>query len=151
MPERNLDSMPDPVTDIDSFKTFIRTRAKETWDQRHIPYYLSFVAIDLKKLGVDYRTFLGPLKLSQWASSNEVPDTTLVAHPIKRAKIGFVPASSGFVFDIDEPTSSLTRLDSHTARSRALVQFVESLATLPESAIEGFQVPAKTLIAFLKH
>jgi|GEM_PF-6393455 hypothetical protein len=144
--------MPDPVTDIESFKAFIRARTKETWDQRRIPYYLSFVAIDLKKLGVSYRALLGPLKLSQWASLNEVPETALVAHPTHRAKIGFVPANSGFAFDMEEPLPRPARgLDSHSARSRALVQFVQSLVDLPESAIEGFQVPAKTLIGFLKH
>jgi hypothetical protein len=144
--------MSDPVTNIDSFKAFIRDRTKDTWDQRQSPYYLSFIAIDLKKLGVNYHTLLGPLKLSQWASSNEVPETKLVTHPTQRARIGFVPNDSDFAFETAEQMPKpVAQPDSHSARSRALVQFVQSLANLPDSALEGFQVPAKTLIGFLKH
>ena len=144
--------MPDSVTDIDSFKEFIRDRTKDTWTQRGIPYYLSFVAIDLKKLGVDYHTLLGPLKLSQWASLNEVPETKLVAHPTQRARIGFVPRDTDFTFDkVGQMAKPEAQRDSHSVGSRALFQFVQSLANLPDSALEGFQVPAKTLIGFLKH
>jgi len=144
--------MTDPVTDLESFKTFIRDRAKETWDERNTPYYLSYVATDLKKQNFDYREIVGPLKLSQWASSNEVPDTVLVTHPTQRARIGFVPADSGFEFGTDEVSSAGdNRSKSNNMRTRALVQFVQSLADLPEDALTNFTVPAKTLIALLKN
>jgi len=143
--------MTNPTDSIDNFKSFIRDRTRETWDQRGIPYYLSFVAIDLKKLGNDYHTLLGPLKLSQWAASNDIPEIRLVSHPTQKAKIGFVPIESNFDFGEHKvsPKSSADANSYHT-RSRALFQFVQSLTALPESALEDFHVPAKTLIAFLK-
>ena len=142
--------MSEPVTDLESFKTFLRDRAKETWNDRHSPYYLSYVATDLKKQGLDYRELVGPLKLSQWAASNDVPETILVSHPTQRARIGFVPSDSGFEFDASEATSETeSRPKGANVRTRSLVQFVQGLADLPEDAIMDLRVPAKTLIALL--
>jgi hypothetical protein len=143
--------MSEPVTDLDTFKTFLRDRARETWDERQSPYYLSYVATDLKKLGVDYRELVGPLKLSQWAASSEVPDTVLVSHPTQRARIGFVPSDSGFEFDTAEAASEgESRPKGPNVRTRSLVQFVQTLADLPEDAVADLSVPAKTLIALLQ-
>lgn len=143
--------MSEPVTNLESFKTFLRERTRETWAERQSPYYLSYVATDLKKMGADYRELVGPLKLSQWAASNEVPETTLVSHPTQRARIGFVPSDSGFEFDAnDVAVDTETRSKGANFRTRSLVQFVQSLADLPEDAIADLSVPAKTLIALLK-
>jgi hypothetical protein len=141
------------VRDVESFKQFIRQRAQESWEERRTPYYLSFVATDLKRLGVDYRELVAPLRLSQWATANEVPDTLLVSHPTQRARIGFVPASSGFSFDDADQQSSEGKAGSErrSGHGRTLVQFVQSLSHLPDTAVEGFSIPAKTLIALLKH
>lgn len=143
--------MSETVTNLDTFKTFLRDRARETWDERQSPYYLSYVATDLKKIGVDYRELVGPLKLSQWAASSEVPDTVLVSHPTQRARIGFVPSDSGFKFDEDYAASEgESRPKGPNARTRSLVQFVQTLADLPEDAVADLSVPAKTLIALLQ-
>ena len=140
-----------PVTDITSFKAFLRTRAKETWDERQIPYYLSFVATDLKKQGVDYRDFTGPLRLVQWAASEQVPDTKLVSHPTKKAKVGFVPADIEFAFDDDgHEALCVPRTHPGSRRGHALVKFVETLTVLPDEVAETFTVPAKVLVSLLK-
>lgn len=140
------------ITDIDSLKQFIRDRTRKTWDERKIPYYLSYVATDLAKLDVDYRDYTGALKLSQWASSTEFPDTKFVAHSIQKAKMGFVPADVDFSF---ENTVSLSGRNSRTAAprrdGRALQKFVECLADLPEELLADFQVPARILIALSKN
>jgi hypothetical protein len=144
--------MADPITDIDSFKHFIRVRTRQIWEERHIPYYLSFVAVDLKKLGVDYRNFIGPLRLSQWASTTEFPETKFLTHPSKKAQVGFVPADVNFSFSNDEDTAKSTApFGAAHKRGRALMQFVENLAKLPDGAVDDFSVPAKTLIALLKN
>ena len=144
--------MIESVTDVDSFKRFIRDRAQETWSERGIPYYLSFVAIELKRMGVDYRSYTGALKLSQWALTNEFPDTKIVAHPSQKAKIGFVPATVDFQFtNNEEPARRATLTVPTHRRGRALLQFVEALNNLPDEAVGDFQVPAKTLIALLKN
>lgn len=143
--------MTEDVTDIEGFKEFIRRRTLETWEQRRTPYYLSFVATDLKRSGVDYRELVAPLKLSQWASANDISDLKLISHPTQRARIGFVPATSGFKFDVeDAPVEARPRADTQSRHGRLLVQFVHSLANLPDSAVVDFSVPAKTLIALLK-
>lgn len=139
------------VTDIESFKQFIRERTRETWEGRGTPYYLSFVATDLKRLEVDYRQLVAPLRLSQWAAANEIPETLLVTHPTQRARIGFIPADSGFEFEKEEHPAATATSEIKGGRGRALTQFVQSLSNLPDSAVEDFSVPAKTLIALLKH
>ena len=139
------------VNDVESLKSFIRQRARETWSERSTPYYLSFVAIDLKKQGDDYRKIITPLKLSQWASSNEIDDTILVKHPTQPARIGFVPADSGFKFEPEDTSEVLkAKHQSNTGRGRALIQFVQHLSNLPDAAVTDFSVPVKTLIALLK-
>ena len=143
--------MVEPVTDITSFKAFLRARARETWDERNIPYYLSFVATDLKKQGVDYRDFTGPLRLVQWAASEEIPATKLVSHPTKKAKVGFIPADIEFEFDDDDgETTSASRTRPGSRRGQALVRFVETLIVLPDEVAETFTVPANVLVALLK-
>ncbi len=144
--------MPDSVTDVASLKQFLQRRTKETWDERQGPYYLSFVATDLKTLGIDYRALIGPvLKLSQWAATNEIPDTMLVVHPTQKARIGFVPSDSGFAFEVADAAAEREQTTPKGPRSRALVQFVQSLMNLPDESLESFQVPAKTLVALLRH
>lgn len=138
-----------PITDSEGLKTFIRKRTSETWKERHAPYYMSYVAIDLKKAGIDYRQFISPLKLSQWATTNEVPDTKLVVHPQHKAKIAFVPASVDFEFS-DEPVNPAHQVGPSRPRGRALLRFVDGLVNLPDEAIEDLQIPAKTLVALLK-
>lgn len=144
--------MTESVTDVDSFKRYIRDRAQETWDERGIPYYLSFVAIELKKMGIDYRDYIGPLKLSQWVLTNEFPDTKVVVHPSQKAKIGFVPTTIAFEFADDEemPRRATPSTSAHK-RGRALLQFVEALGSLPDEAIGDLRVPARTLVALLKN
>lgn len=138
------------VTDVESFKEFIRKRARETWDERHTPYYLSYVATDLKKEGVDYRQLIGPLKLGQWASSTPLPGTKVVTHPSQRAKIGFVPQDVEFEF-VQQPEVATQPSDGSRHQGRTLVRFVEGLAKLPDEALDQFQVPARTLVALLKN
>lgn len=98
--------MSSAITDVEGLKDFLRQRAQETWDDRGIPYYLSLVAIDLKRKDVDYRTFTGPLRLVQWVSKEDIPETKLVAHPTIKAKVGLIPSNVDYDFS-SEPTADL--------------------------------------------
>lgn len=143
--------MADSITDVASLKDFLRQRAKETWEERGIPYYLSLVATDLKRKGVDYRTFTGPFRLVQWVGKEAIPDTKLIAHPTVKAKVGLIPADADYDFSqeaaVDEPP---TQSHFKGKRGRALLTFVETLALMPEDAAAEFSIPAKVLIALLR-
>ena len=140
------------ITDVGSFKSFLRERAKETWDSRGIPYYLSMIATDLKRLGLDYHTYTGALRLVQWAGKEAIPDTKLVSHPTIKAKVGLVPVGVDYDFSedavVDRPASA-PRMS--VKRGQALIKFVESLSVMPDDAAAEFAVPAKVLIALLKN
>lgn len=137
------------VTDLESFKEFIRGRTLKTWEERRSPYYLSYVATDLKNEGVDYRQLIGPLKLGQWAFSTTIPDTRVVAHPSQKAKIGFVPKDVEFEYASDLAITSQPN-DGSRHLGRGLVRFVVDLSKLPDEALDQFQIPARTLVALLK-
>lgn len=143
--------MSSAITDVEGLKDFLRQRAQETWDDRGIPYYLSLVAIDLKRKDVDYRTFTGPLRLVQWVSKEDIPETKLVAHPTIKAKVGLIPSNVEYDFS-SEPTADLvpSRPRPSGKRGQALVTFVDSLAAMPEAASAELSIPAKVLIALLK-
>jgi hypothetical protein len=138
------------VHDLDSFKTFLRDRARETWEERKIPYYLSIVATDLKRQGVNYHEFTGSLRLAQWAAKEEVPATKLVTHPTIKAKVGFLPEEIEYDFENPPvPSQATTKTRSASKRGQALVKFVESLAAMPETARAELTIPAKVLVSLL--
>ncbi|WP_267347123.1 hypothetical protein [Sphingomonas sp. GM_Shp_2] len=139
------------VTDLDSFKAFLRDRARETWEERQIPYYLSIVATDLKRKGVNYHDFTGSLRLAQWAAKEAVPATKFVSHPTIKAKVGFLPEEVEFDFDNPPvPSPSAAKPRSASKRGQALIKFVESLAVIPETAMAELTIPAKVLVSLLK-
>jgi hypothetical protein len=144
--------MAQPITDTETFKAYLRERARQTWDDRQIPYYLSIVATDLKRMDIDYHKFTGSLRLVQWASKEQIPETKLVTHPTIKAKVGLLPADVEYDFT-SEPTAERPALKPRTGgkRGQALIKFVDALAALPETAAAEFTVPAKVLIALLQN
>ena len=138
------------VHDLDSFKAFLRDRARETWDERQIPYYLSIVATDLKRRGQHYHDFTGPLRIGQWAAKEEIPGTKLVSHPTIKAKVGFLPEDIDYDFENPPvPTQTAAKARSTSKRGQALVRFVESLRLMPETAMAELTIPAKVLVSLL--
>lgn len=138
------------VHDLSSFKAFLRDRARETWDERRIPYYLSIVATDLKRQGVNYHDFTGPARLAQWAAKETVPDTKLVTHPTIKAKVGFVPEEVEFNFEnLPASAPATMKPQGSKRRGQTLVKFVESLDAMPEMAMAELTIPAKVLIHLL--
>ncbi|MCX5570468.1 hypothetical protein [Kaistia nematophila] len=139
------------INSIADLKSYIAERTRETWEDRGIPYYLSYVASDLKNRNVNYRDFIGASKLSQWAATNDFVDVKYVAHPTVKAKVGFVPSDAEFSFEVDPkaagdgPTSA-----SLKRRGKALFQFVEALSNLPDDVLVDLKIPASVLTALLR-
>ena len=139
------------VTDVVSFKAFLRDRARETWNNREIPYYLSLVGTELKRQNVDYRQFIGPFRLVQWAAKEDIPDTKFVSHPTVKAKVGLVPSDAEFDFSTETlENRELAKPRGGGSYGHDLIKFVESLRPLSDDLAGGFKVPAKVLVAFLK-
>lgn len=147
------------ISNDEWMKDFIRRRTYETWDQYKKPYYLSFVSTDLTKEGVDYRLITAPLRLRQWAAINPIQGTQTVAHPIHKAKFGFVP--EGIVFSFDEKSELVNeasesskqppRVRPGKIRGRViLVDFLEALARIAPEEIASVQIPVSVLVRFVK-
>lgn len=138
------------INDLEGFKSFLTDRARETWDERQIPYYLSIVATDLKRRGLDYHQFTGPLRLAQWAAQEDIPGAKLVTHPTIKAKVGFLPDEVQYDFDNPPAPSQPAKVKMPSRRGQALTKFVESLAAMPEAAMAELFIPAKVLISLLR-
>lgn len=142
--------MSKPITDLASFKEFLRDRTHETWDELKIPYYLSVLGSDLEKKGVKYRDFTGPLRLAQWLAHEKIPETKLIVHPHHKAKVGLLPSEVIFNFEEDDSGESIKKSQKRNQSEKALIDFVKAFSVLPEEALESYEIPAKILLAFLK-
>lgn len=143
--------MTEKITDLDSLKSFIGRRTRETWNERSIPYYLSYVASDLKNKNVNYRDFIGAAKLSQWAASTHFSDVKFISHPNVKAKVGFIPADVSFSFEVEKAVETPNPMQSSGhKRGRVLLQFVEALAKLPDESLSNLTIPASVLTALLR-
>lgn len=140
------------IKSIDDLKSYIVQRTIETWSDRRIPYYLSYVASDLKGKNVNYRDFIGASKLSQWAATTNFADVKFVTHPMVKAKVGFVPSDAEFSFEVEPKAASQgTTTTIPKLRGKALFQFVEALSKLPDDALADLKIPASVLTALLRH
>jgi hypothetical protein len=138
-------------------KEFIQKRTDETWSLSRRPYYLSFIATDMTKAGVNYKPIIEPLKLRQWATTRDIPDTKLVVHPVHRAKVGFVPKQQDFNFETDKPpiptppSERVTPQSGGSSRDRyRLLQFFDLLSKLDDEELGEIQIPVKTIVRLLK-
>ena len=104
------------------------------------------------KAGINYHDFTGPLRLAQWAATEEIADTKLVTHPTIKAKVGFLPDNIEFDFN-NPPCPSPQTIKTRPAakQGQALVKFVESLAEMPEKAMAELVIPAKVLVSLLNN
>lgn len=138
--------------DKDWLKALVARRTQETWPKRQQPYYISFIATDATKEGADYRVIIAPLKLRQWALTVEINGVKAIAHPVHKAKVGFIPAQEEYVFADGEGSqvSELAPKDLMRASTRRLtIQFLEALARLPDEALDEILIPVKTIVRLL--
>ncbi len=137
-------------------KNFIARRTVETWHTHERPYYLSFIATDMGKEGANYRSIIGPLRLRQWVTTTEIPGIKVVAHPVHKAKIGFIPEDKDFTFN-DEAVSlppmvpKLGDRQPKFSRNRyRLLQFLDLLSELNDEELRDINIPIKTIVRILK-
>jgi hypothetical protein len=155
--------------DLNWLKAMIATRANEMWTRENRPYYISYIAIDSAKEGVDYRDLIKPLKLRQWALTNEVDGLKVVEHPYHKAKIGFIPETADYVFEDNTETtkdnaegavapssssSSNTKtsniyLKTGAKTRRATLQFLEVLSGLDDDELDSINIPTRTIVRLL--
>lgn len=155
--------------DLAWLKSMIATRAHEMWEHEHRPYYISYIAIDSSKNGVDYRDLIKPLKLRQWAITNEIDGFKIVEHPHHKAKVGYVPTTAEFSFDDVDPAEEATgdaaaegapepegarKSRTHAASGpvktrRAMLQFLETLSKLGDDELDQIKIPVRTIVRLL--
>jgi hypothetical protein len=138
--------------DLGWLKAVIAKRTQETWERVGRPYYISFIATDLAKEGADYKEIIAPLKLRQWAMTADIEGIKAVAHPVHKAKVGFVPAAEKFEFEAEEAVQAegRTRLSKPINTRRSTFQFLEALAALPDEELDQIDIPVGTIVRLLR-
>jgi len=133
----------------DALNEFIVRRTEEHWEKTKTPYLLSKISTDLIHYGVNYRNIIGEgTTLKQYVSG--LRSVRIVAHPIQKAKVGLVPAGSGFVFEI-EPTVTSGSGSEHPKRARMpsqkyiVMQFLNLLSKLPAEELKSVTIPVHVL------
>lgn len=140
--------------DADWLKSFIAKRAQESWHNDQRPYYISSIANDVTKLGVNYKDLVAPLKLRQWAMTVDLPATKVITDPVHKAKVGFVPADQEFSFASDDQERGTlgTKASKKAPYSRprhAILQFLETLDMLSDEELDEVRIPVKTIVRLL--
>jgi hypothetical protein len=135
-------------------KALVARRTQETWRRLRGPYYISFIAIDAAKENVDYKSIISPLKLRQWALTVEVDGVKAIAHPVHKAKVGFVPAAEEYVFDDTDANaaakaSPITRPPFASQTRRSTLQFMEALSTLSDEELDKITIPVRIIVRLL--
>ncbi|CAM8621581.1 hypothetical protein [Sphingobium cupriresistens] len=156
--------------DLAWLKSMIATRAQEMWEHEQRPYYISYVATDSRKNGVDYKDLIKPLKLRQWAVTNEIDGFKIVEHPRHKAKVGYVPITAEFSFeDVDPAEEAIAGAAANEGASelkeagksrtpvafgpvktrRATLQFLETLSKLDDNELNQITIPVGTIVRLL--
>jgi hypothetical protein len=133
----------------EALNEFIIRRTNEHWEKTRAAYLLSNVSTDLIPYGVNYRNIIGVgTTLKQYVSG--LPSVRVVIHPIQKAKVGLVPADSGFAFEI-EPTVTGSGDSERPKRPRIpsqkhiVMQFLSLLSKLPAEELKSVIIPVHVL------
>lgn len=129
--------------------TFIAERAREAWEARQQPYYLSNLAPALKQAGFTYRDVTGEGSLAAWAEGANQEEWRVVRHPQQTSKIGVVPAGSPFTFDAAEAGASVRDDASRLRKKPIVVRFLEELRKLDQSDLDKIVLPVSVIVKLL--
>jgi hypothetical protein len=130
-------------------------RTLETWERKKEPYLLSQISTELSPKGLNYKSVLGAgTTLKQFVST--LPGVRVVIHPIQKAKVGLVPADSGFSFEIEPGVGAGGGLDDRPRRARVpsrkyvVMQFLDALSKLPEEELKSVNIPVHILAKLIE-
>jgi hypothetical protein len=133
----------------DELNAFIIRQTNEHWEKKKSPYLLSNISTDLIPYGVNYRNIIGEgTTLKQYVSG--LPPVRVVVHPIQKAKVGLVPASSGFAFEM-EPTvtggsgSERPKRPRMPSQKHIVMQFLNLLSKLSAEELKSVTIPVHVL------
>lgn len=129
---------------------FVARMAKSRLDDKSI-YLMNHISPDLRRVGIDYKAIIEPLKLRDFLVLRASDQIRVVPHPTIRAKIAVVPKGHDFQFE-EEPAKQEAALprSKRSDNERAVVEFIRALSTLSDSELGDFSIPAKILMHLLK-
>lgn len=137
----------------EGFKAFLAARADFFWKNGEQPYHLSLVAGDLKAEGVNYKDILGDEKLKAFvARTSDENGYRLVEHPLKKPKIGIVPADAKFEFTDIPPlprSSPNPKLLAPSSQDRAVLDFLQVLSKLDDADLDTVIIPTRVFVKLL--
>jgi hypothetical protein len=138
----------------DELLDFVAKLTRERWAESRKPLLASFVPPILLAHGMNYREILGPMtKLVSYLTQNGGGRFKIVIHPQHKAKIGLIPPTENYDFEIEprEPEPNKTNLLPSKSRSQKFVvlNFLEALSTLEPSELDKVQIPVSVLAKLL--
>ena len=127
---------------------FIADRAREAWELKSQPYFLSNLAPALKKAGYTYKDVTGNDGLAAWAEGVEQDQWRFVRHPEQKSKIGVVPAGHLFEFDTREEPRPADE-PGRSRRKAVVIRFLEELRRLDQSDLDKVVLPVSVIVKLL--
>jgi hypothetical protein len=136
----------------DDIQRVLSEKTKERWEAEQRPYLLSYVGLDMKINGIDYRAILGEERVKGFVQrTQDAGGYRLVAHPSQKAKIGIVPAGVDFSFaETSEADGKRIGKPVEPPRhERAVTAFLRALSRLPDKDQDAVIIPVRVLTKLL--
>jgi hypothetical protein len=148
----NVDIEPTP----EGIAKFLIGRTNEHWGKNKEPYLLSYVTPELQALGINYKAILGPGTTLKQFAGTLADQLKIVVHPIHKAKVGLVPATSNFVFHAEPTVGPIHAEDRPKKKPRQpsqrfiVMQFLAALSRLSEEEIKSVNIPVSILARLME-
>ena len=110
--------------DVDDLSRALREITDAHWADNQRPVFLSALPKELlQRIGGDYKAVLGEESLKTFIgkTSGNASGYKLVEHPTQHAKLGVVPVSVEFEFELEEAPSTRSRLTREDVQAFARV------------------------------
>lgn len=136
--------------EIDDLNNALKDIAEEHWTSFEYPILLSNIPPLLQEKVSNYKEVLKGTSLKAFIKESAGKSGyKLHEHPQQKARVGIIPASEHYEYEIQDTTDSSIAIDSKK-REEVLISFFKSLATLPKEEIEKVNIPASVIVKLLK-
>jgi hypothetical protein len=136
----------------EGLQRFLKEKADAFWRDKKFPYLLSYIGVDMKADGFDYRSIVGEEGLKAFVRRTQrAGGYRLVEHPSQKAKVGIVPADFSYVFPetaIAESSHEYKQTKVAT-NEKAVIGFLRALSRLPETDQDAVVIPVRVLTKLL--
>lgn len=125
----------------------IQKITKAFWDTHNQPLLLSDLPRKLIEEGIDNYKEIAEGNMKKFVSSSMSSDNyKLIVHPHQKAKIGIIPATESYSYDVSfEPRDKKTNYRDCNISEKSAILFLRSLSKLSDEEIDSIVIPTKVL------